>query len=584
MLTLLAGALLTLSPATPVSAVDPPLGTHGEPKVARVIREWLRQYRKGKWAISSQIRVRPGGGTSPDDITKKSLLAKHKLVPASHSGPITYKVEIVILCRTAAQVGGPEAARAVLEVAAVGLDRSVKYSPRMAPGTVRRLGEDALHKMESKAVAEFLVAAAGGSESASKFGDAMQCAALRALGRRRDPAHRDIIAAQLSASESTVRAAAAHALGRLGEPFSIKQLAEHLAEESDGFAITEILAAIGMIREGDSGGGTKIEWMQMALIEAANALARSESWRTDLAIVDFLERFRSKSSISKLIWILERYENEPEKVRSGRLSGRLRVRTHEALTALTGTSIPMDKPARWREFWTKNEKDFRLAKVAPEKTDSATTAGGFFDIPVQGKRVVFVLDVSGSMNFPMRTTQSGPTVAGGARGGSSLKIDVAKRELWGAIQGLPADTKFNVIFYNQEFDRWSRKLVTAEEQNKKRFKRWLDGKKAQGATNIFDAMEDALKIKSLVYGDHYDSSVDEVFLLSDGMPNYGQVTSPNEILKIITETNRFSKVRINTVYLEGMPGRGPGMAPPGRSGADLMRRLAEQNAGRFVQP
>jgi len=54
-----------------------------------------------------------------------------------------------------------------------------------------------------------------------------------------------------------------------------------------------------------------------------------------------------------------------------------------------------------------------------------------------------------------------------------------------------------------------------------------------------------------------------------------------EILRVVTETNRFSKVRINTIFITSPNERDPrnlSLSP-----SDLMKLMAEQNGGRFVQ-
>ncbi len=613
MLTLLtlAGALLPASfdvgmPHTPPAAVLRPIAqSTGDKRAIAVISTWLKIYRKGKWDLSTTNRPRMGGrgprrpgpgargnvpqGPKFDDY----LIVKHKLLPDDHIRGMSYLIEIDVLCRLARDLDNVAAARAVLEVAAVGLDTRVKYSSKMAPTSVRRVGESQLRRFRSMEVIAYLATAAAGNPGGSgTYKTAMQAAALRALGVKRSSVHRSVIVEQLKSTTPMVRAAAANALGRLAEAYSIKPLAERLPREGHPTVIIEILAAIDMIRTPLPESSVKLVHMQMAVIEAGRALGRADTWRPDLAIVDFLEKYRYKDSIPLLIQFLERWDKDPHKVKSGRLSARLRFRVHEVLASLTGARIPMTAPERWREFWTANQTTFKLPTPdkAEGRQDPKRTAGGFFNIPVQGKRIVFVIDRSGSMNRPIQvTSRSGPTVAGG-RGNrnSSLKITIAKRELWKAIQALPIDAKFNVIWYNHEVRQWKPKLVSASKRNKTSFKRELDALNAVGNTNIFDSMKLALKMKSLVYGQHYDSNVDEVFLLSDGLPNTGEVTNPNDILRIITETNKFSRVRINTVYLEenfgGMGGRGGGRGGFGGGGADLMRQLAERNGGKFVRP
>ena len=65
--------------------------------------------------------------------------------------------------------------------------------------------------------------------------------------------------------------------------------------------------------------------------------------------------------------------------------------------------------------------------------------------------------------------------------------------------------------------------------------------------------------------------IDELFVLSDGEPTEGQLQDAEMLLQVVREANKYAKVRINAVFT------GAG------AGADLLRRLAEENGGVFVQ-
>ncbi|MGC6488428.1 MAG: VWA domain-containing protein, partial [Planctomycetota bacterium] len=202
------------------------------------------------------------------------------------------------------------------------------------------------------------------------------------------------------------------------------------------------------------------------------------------------------------------------------------------------------------------------------------SAKGFVGIPVEGTRVVFILDLSGSMEWPMDD--------GGAR---TRRLDYAKRELLKAIEGLAPNSMFNLVTFNgdDEAEAWSKDLVVANKRNKQRFARFVDKLRPLGGTNLWSGMEKALGIKTLVYGNHYETTVDEIFLLSDGAPSVGDVMDPVEILRLTQEINRFKEVRINTVFISSR-------TPPevmaaqqnlSLSPKELMRRMARENGGKF---
>ncbi|MCB9888419.1 MAG: VWA domain-containing protein [Planctomycetes bacterium] len=569
-------AVLTLPahhPAEPPALAPPP----GDRRAIQVIGSWLQQYHKGRYDLTRK-RVD----------TNASLIQRHKLIPSDFVGTLDYRAEIDLLCRQARELESDEAARAILGVAAVGLDPRIRYSATMQPDTVRSVGEKHLAAFQSGTVRAFLIAVARGT---TKSKPALQAAALRYLGSKKLREERPGIAAQIGAEKRIVRLATATALGRLLDSGAIPALAERLLVEGDPAVVVEMLWAIRSIHSASGKSGVSPRSLDAAVVGAVQALGRTDSWRADLAVLDFLETFRSRHAIPRLIWMLERFDKEPQLLRTGRLTTRVRV--HEVLTNLTGARIPMDQPARWRKFWTDAAEKFVLpaepASVAA--SGSGGTGSAFFNIPVQGKRVVFVIDCSGSMSQPMPLRSGG--TSGGGKGATDTKLAVLKRELWKAISALPKEVQFNVIYYSNEAAKWDKQLVAASKPNKARLRTWLDGVRARGGTNIYDALRDALGIRSLVYGDRYDSNVEEVFLLSDGAPSVGEIRDPNRIVEVITESNKFSRVRINTIYLgaaapgrPGRPGRARPAPRPGRrlSGIEMMKQLAAKNGGKFVQP
>jgi hypothetical protein len=76
-----------------------------------------------------------------------------------------------------------------------------------------------------------------------------------------------------------------------------------------------------------------------------------------------------------------------------------------------------------------------------------------------------------------------------------------------------------------------------------------------------------------------------LFIVSDGAPTVGDITDAEEIRRLVTETNRFSGVRINTIFLSSPepPGTPQQQPPPTLPPADLMRLIAEQNGGKFLE-
>ena len=96
-------------------------------------------------------------------------------------------------------------------------------------------------------------------------------------------------------------------------------------------------------------------------------------------------------------------------------------------------------------------------------------------------------------------------------------------------------------------------------------------------------MQEALKIKSQVYGTRYESNVDEIFVLSDGAPTVGEVTDPIEILRLVKEANKFANMRINTIFISSAtpPDHQRNQPKMDITPQELMKRMAEENGGKF---
>ena len=173
-----------------------------------------------------------------------------------------------------------------------------------------------------------------------------------------------------------------------------------------------------------------------------------------------------------------------------------------------------------------------------------------------------------------------------SEGGEDLRrLDYAKRELLKAIDSLTPNSMFNLVTFNgdDEAEAWKKELVPANKRNKGRFEKFVEKLRPLGGTNLWSGMEKALGIKTLVYGSHYETTVDELFLLSDGAPSAGDVIDPVEILRLTNEVNQFKEVRINTVFISSRtpPEVTAAQANMSLSPKELMRRMARENGGKF---
>ncbi len=202
-----------------------------------------------------------------------------------------------------------------------------------------------------------------------------------------------------------------------------------------------------------------------------------------------------------------------------------------------------------------NEKLVALTKEQATTTDKPAS-GEKIDVgfSFKGKKIIFIIDVSGSM---IHEDRMGQVKAG-------LKMFVTS---------LTPDYSIDVIFYPDGTRGAYRSLwgFTQEmsERNKKDVYQYLNALFPFGATPTRDVLKYALG--------HY-RQITDIVLLSDGAPtlkNSSQVDNVNGLLKEIQDLNQ-GRVQINTI------GVGSDMAAGIKSVKyDFLRDLSKQNEGFF---
>jgi Mg-chelatase subunit ChlD len=153
----------------------------------------------------------------------------------------------------------------------------------------------------------------------------------------------------------------------------------------------------------------------------------------------------------------------------------------------------------------------------------------YYGIQIYAKRLVFVIDRSGSMR---------DIVAGQSR------IQRAKRELITAISGLDEACEFGILVFDREVRVWRDHLVQATDSNKRNAIRFVEYLAAGSTTNTYAALRQALE---------FDDQLEAVFLLTDGEPTTGRIVNPSAILLDILRRNETHNVTINTIAIAVEP-------------------------------
>jgi len=268
-------------------------------------------------------------------------------------------------------------------------------------------------------------------------------------------------------------------------------------------------------------------------LQAAGENLDHKSWQVRAAAIDLIQALRLPAGIP---WLIERFDVE---------QARLQQDVASALHSLTKLRFP-DGPM-WRAWWQKEGPTHKVSPLGDgEKPKSGRAAPGtvvtYCDIPVRSDRVVFVVDVSGSMSQPFGT-------------GGGTRLDEAKRQLVRVLGMLPSKAKTNVVTFGTGAVTFRDTLQDLDEKLRLSAEIFTKGLAARGATNVHAGLQRAFA----------DPEVDTIFLLTDGAPSAGPIVAPDALAKEIAAWNLGRGLRIHTVALGGK--------------SEFLERLARESGG-----
>ncbi len=201
----------------------------------------------------------------------------------------------------------------------------------------------------------------------------------------------------------------------------------------------------------------------------------------------------------------------------------------------------------------------------------------FFGIETSTNNTLYLIDISGSMegidegsvkDQLMREAgnKAGNVVSntiGGKIGNilgkqvtkQATKLGAVKRKLIPAIKGLPDGKKFAVFAYEDQVKKQSIELRVASNMSRTSSNIFVENLKAGGGTNTALGLIEAIST----------SGVQEIVLMSDGLPNGG----PQAVLEEIRKVNT-NNIIIHTIAFGE------------DADHDFMRTLAQENQGTFI--
>lgn len=382
-------------------------------------------------------------------------------------------------------------------------------------------------------------------------------------------------------ANATVKFEAARALQCIGGQDGAELLGRFLAD-ADPFVRMAAADAVGALN---------IRAFPAPLI----ALLKDGEWQVQTAAVTAVAATRPQDAIQPLIDLM-------------RENGRLRAECADALFHVTGFDFGIETE-RWQQQYDAlkaiagwripTDEELKKRAESRQKYDAlygkvTEKPAAFVGIPTTSTNVLFIIDVSGSMDDLVVETEKFQ----GYR--DRKRLTIVQTELANAIDSLSDNTNFDIVAFATDLQPWKKRLVPANIVNKDAAKSFVKRLKPIGGTESQEAAAAGLSgsanleagktntLKALLYPfgvdpDHpppkatvtgFDKNsikrpLDTVYFLSDGRPSVGKIIEPLEILKEVRHYNETYRIVIHAVAI-------------GEFQKEFLKQLAEENGGVFV--
>lgn len=258
------------------------------------------------------------------------------------------------------------------------------------------------------------------------------------------------------------------------------------------------------------------------------------------AVITMAERSRTPEAGEFLIDTIEHAD------------GQLQYAAAAAMTRMTGQSFG-DSTTQWRQWWAANHAIFPAMELVASAANTTrlsipwnSATPKFYNAPVIGRRILFVLDRSQSMASSVHGEE---------------RIERLHQEFEQAILKLPPQTEFNVYVYHDVVEGMSPSYVTATPENKRRAIAYALRVLPERKTACYDALHQGLL-------NHFE--LEAIYFLSDGEPTAGTIVDPVAIVDAITRENRHKQT---SIYTLGIDARGLHQ--------QFLQELASRNFGEY---
>jgi hypothetical protein len=296
-------------------------------------------------------------------------------------------------------------------------------------------------------------------------------------------------------------------------------------KKADGHVVVLLVESLG--EQGNEKGRTEPVLQALATLRKTKHHEKHFGFRR--TVMQALLVIRQREAMDEVIAILPS------------LNGEILQDAVSHLAALSGRRFGIDV-TKWAQWWQENRETFVFPEGVAAGAD-AGFAGGlvYYGIPVNARRIVFILDTSESM-----------VLAG--------RIEAAKRELTNTITALPKESYFGVVSFNTGVFVWQKELLPATEDNKQQAISFINALQPAGTTSTFDAIQAAMGFDT-----------EAIYLVTDGVPTSGKIVPQAGILDTVSRANRVSRFSIYTVGIAAQQAN------------EFLRVMAGKNWGKFTE-
>ncbi|MBL8753821.1 MAG: VWA domain-containing protein [Planctomycetes bacterium] len=545
--------------------------------IAQALDAWVADYEKGELAAKNTIRR--GDHLQPTYVAHARRAGK---LGEHDEERITHLDALQKLLFHAEKHPSAALAEAVLGVAAIGFETSFLD---VQAHELRELGHWTLMRMDHQGAWFVVLRTAAGErvpvlddlrreggadaepDADVVVGPSRRVAALQLLGRKNWAVFRSTLEAALVDPEPRVRLAAAEALQPPWRLDTLRRASRALANERHPVVSQALVRGVLAMLQAPPPGLEVAE--RSIVVDGMLGRFGRCGWRTDMELLDVVELYPTKDMVPLLIGALDLEIKSPDALVTAinkRASPLLREKAASLLRAMTGAILLGDDPKEWRDFWA-TEHDKVVVPTVLKRARAERTQAQFFGVPVTGGSVAFLVDTSGSM----KDAPAGAAVTGVRASAAKSRLAAAKEQILVAASAMDPEAQFWLFTFADRGKAWTPTALKPGPQNLRALTELMGRLGAKGGTNLCDGLVQALQLEGVKYGGTVAPKIDELFVLSDGEPTAGPLRETADLLQLVREANKYAQVRIHCVFT------GTG------GGADLMRQLAEQNGGVFVQ-